>query len=219
MFEGPDGSGKSTQYARTLQFLNEFGFKKGKDIVEVREPGGTRIGEQVRRILLDPDNADLTPRAELLLFNASRAQLVKTVIEPAVNEGKIVVSDRSYIASIAYQIIGGGEPIDEGEKVILFAIHNFMPDHVYLLDVMPEIGLLRRGVGKDRIEQKSLEYHHSLRNGYLLYARANTDLIKVIDGTPPVEDVWLQVKSDFENRVLKEWLNRSGRKLKRRKKK
>jgi dTMP kinase len=218
VFEGPDGSGKTTQSFNLLRYLEELGLKKGDDFVTFREPGGTNVGEGIRSMLLDPAHIDMADRTEIGLYNASRSQTVKQIVMPAINDGKLVVADRSYISSIAYQAVGLGLPIDQIEQVILFAIYNFTPDSVYLFDVLPEVGIGRTGLSKDRIEQRDLNYHHRVRNGYLLYAQVHKDMFAVFDTTQSVEDVWEQVKQDFDNRVLKEWFKRSGRKPKRRKK-
>lgn len=217
--EGPDGSGKSTQTRNILNHLHELGFGLEKDFICVREPGGTNIGEMVRSMLLDPANIDMADRTESLLYNASRSQTTKQIVMPAVDAGKLVIADRSYISTIAYQAVGLGMPIDQVEQVIMFAIYNFTPDSVYLFDVLPEVGLGRTGSSKDRIEQRDLSYHHRVRNGYLLYSQVHKDMFNVFDTTQSEEEeVWEQVKLDFDERVLKEWFKRSGRKLKRRKK-
>jgi len=212
VFEGPDGSGKTTQSQNTLKYLEELGMKKDEDFIYLREPGGTKIGEKVRQILLDPENEDLADRTESLLYNASRSQTTKQIVMPAVDAGKLVVADKSYISTIAYQAVALGMPIDQIEQVIMFAIYNFTPDSVYLFDIPVEVGLSRCGQGgKDRIEQRDTSYHERVRNGYLLYARANKDIFRIFDSTPSVEEVWEQVKHDLDNRVLEEWFERSGR--------
>ncbi|MBD3259163.1 dTMP kinase [Candidatus Woesearchaeota archaeon] len=211
VFEGPDGSGKTTQSKNTLEYLKELGLKEKEDFIYLREPGGTKIGEQVRMALLDPENADMDVRTESLLYNASRSQSTKQIVMPAVDAGKLVVADRSYISTIAYQAVGLGMPIDQVEQTIMFAIYNFTPDSVYLFDLLPEVGLQRTGKDKDRIEQRDTVYHHRVRNGYLLYARANKDMFRIFDSTPSIEEVWEQVKLDLDNRILEEWFERSGR--------
>jgi dTMP kinase len=218
VLEGIDGCGKTTQSHKILQYLDIMGLKEKEDFIYLREPGGTNIGEQVRSILLDPANEDMGEITESLLYNASRSQTTKQIVMPAINEGKLIVADRSYISTIAYQAVALGMPVDQVEQVIMFAIYNFTPDSAYLFDLLPEIGAQRRVVAADRIEQRDFEYHHRVRNGYLLYARANPDMFTVIDATPSADEVWQQVKLDLDNRILKEWFKRSGRKPKRRKK-
>ena len=144
-FEGPDGAGKSTQ----IEYLKEYLEDRGLEYLFTREPGGTRISEKIRDMLLDKENCDLTARTEALLYAASRAQLVEDVIQPALNEGKIVVSDRYIDSSIAYQGFGRdlGEKVTEINK---FAVNDLEPDLTFLLMISPDDV-------KARLDQQNLD--------------------------------------------------------------
>ncbi len=174
-FEGIEGSGKSVQCRLLAAALR----KAGVPVVLLREPGSTVIGEKIRRILLDRKNGDLRPGAELLLYLASRAQLVEETILPALKAGKTVIGDRFQDASRAYQGWGTGVDrifIEAGGR---FAVRGREPDLTILLDLDVKTGLRRSG-RTDRIEKKSFVFHRRVRQGYLALARAHPDRIKTI---------------------------------------
>ena len=172
-FEGPEGSGKSTHSKLLSEYLRE----KGYAVVYTREPGGTSIGERIRDILLDPHNEEMDGICEMFLYMASRAQLVGEVISPALKEGKVVICDRFWDATIAYQ--GYGQGIDiEVIKDMSRIITDLTPDITILLDLPPEEGLKK--VGRDRLESKPLCYHQRVREGYLHLAHRYPQRIKVV---------------------------------------
>lgn len=200
--EGPDGGGKSLQAARLVERLRQ----RGVPVVFTREPGGTPVGEEVRRLILDPGN-DLADQTEVLLYAASRAENVEQVIRPALAEGKVVVGERFVDSSLAYQgyALGGG--VEAVRQVNAFATGGLTPDLTLLLDVTPEVGLTRvgkRGEGEtgDRIEQRKLDYHRRVREFYLRLAKEEPGRIRVIptDGRTPEEveaDLWAAVAERF----------------------
>lgn len=184
-FEGVDGSGKTTQAALLADRLRQRGF----EVVIAVEPGGTAIGEQIRAILLDRRNSELTPEAELLLYFASRAQNVAEVIRPALARGAVVISDRYTDSTIAYQ--GYGRAL--GEQVVRqlhrIACGDLWPDLTVLLDVEPEIGLERareRGA-LNRMDEQAREFHHRVRRGYLELAAREPARFRVIDARGAVD--------------------------------
>ena len=172
-FEGGEGSGKSTQIKSAIEFLKEKGFS----VVFTREPGGTEIGEEIRKILLGRRYKKMDDYCELFLFVASRAQLIKEVIKPELAKGKIVISDRFLDATICYQGYGSGLNIDFIKEINGFI--KLKPDLTILLDVDVSEGL-RRAKEKDRIEQKSFAYHQRVRAGYLKLAVQEPERIKVV---------------------------------------
>lgn len=177
-FEGSEGSGKSTQARLLCRYLKA----RGKPFLHIREPGGTNISEQIRKILLSAKNKKMNAVCETLLYMAARAQLVEEIIIPALRQGKIVVCDRFLDSTIVYQGYGGGIDIRLIKKIGIFAAKNLKPDVTFLLDIPVRKGLARTGRHKDRIEQKSFSYHRRVRNGYLLIARREPQRIKLIKG-------------------------------------
>lgn len=185
-FEGGEGSGKSTQLARFVDRLKAAEL----DVLLLREPGGTRVGEVVRAALLDPAHVEMDPWAELLLYEASRAQLVAEHIRPALAEGVVVVCDRFYDSSTAYQGYGRGLPLNEVQELNRIATGGLVPDLSIVLDLDPAAGLERatRG-GADRLEAEAIDFHTRLREGYLAIAAAEPERCVVIDALGTVEDV------------------------------
>src|SRR5579863_7924905 len=180
-FEGPDGSGKSTQARMLAERLRG----EGRAVLESVEPGGTPIGQQIRRILLDPANKELTATAELLLMFAARAQNVEQWILPALSEGKIVISDRFTDSSLAYQGAGRGL----GENTVLdldrIACRGLIPDLTICIDIDTESGLARamaRGGKETRLEEQAIEFHHKVREAYHELARKEPRRFRLIDG-------------------------------------
>lgn len=166
VFDGPDGSGKSTQFRRFADIARATGL----EVVEVREPGGTAIGEKVRAILLDPANAEMTTRSEMLLYMASRAQLYEQRIAPAIAAGALVLADRFVSSTLAYQGTAGG--IDEEEILAVgkVATGNHWPDLTVVFDVDTDVAMKRLSPLLDRMEQKGMDFHARVRSGYLAQA-------------------------------------------------
>ena len=198
--EGVEGSGKTTHCEKICAYLE----KKGFEVVHVHEPGGTRIGEQVRDILLSSGNEEMIDRTELFLFMASRAQLVEEVIRPAVHAGKIVVCDRYIDSTIAYQ--GYGRGVDETliRSLNRFTIGNVEPALTIILDVDTPVGLRRAkkrlGGGKpDRIEKGKLGFHQRVRQGYLALARTEHGRVRVVDADRDIRKTERAIKRHIDN--------------------
>jgi dTMP kinase len=191
VFEGPEGAGKSTQ----IELLRARLAARGDQVVLARDPGSTAIGERIRAILLDPACSDMGMRAEMLLYMAARAQMMSQIILPALNEGKIVLCDRFVSSTLAYQ--GGGEGLAEQEirNTADVAIQGRWPDLVVLLDMPPHKSMARVKRGKDRIEQRPIEYHQRVRANYLKQAADEPDRFRVIDADRAVEAVAQEVWS------------------------
>jgi dTMP kinase len=178
-FEGPEGAGKSTQVRRLEAWLRE----QGRDPLVTREPGGTALAEAVRRILLESD--DVEPRTELLLMLAARSALVASVIGPALEAGRIVVTDRFHLSTLAYQGYGRALPFEEVARMNAFATGGLEPDLTILLDVDPETGAARHaaaGSGKDRIERAGESFHRRVAEAYRLLA-AESERVEWVDGS------------------------------------
>jgi dTMP kinase len=178
--EGVDGSGKSTQARLLVEAL-------GPETVAIREPGGTEAAERIRELLADP-TLPLDPLAELLLFLAARAQLIQDTIAPALAAGQIVVSDRYSDSTLAYQAYAGGLPVEEVEAAINSATGGLWPDLTLLLDVPPEVGLARQAT-RNRMENKGLEFHTRVREGFLAQWQRYPERIHRIDAARPLEQV------------------------------
>src|SRR4051794_21791067 len=161
--DGPDGGGKTTQAAALADWLRE----RGLEVVTCRDPGGTPLGDRLRGILLDRGTVGLALRAEMLLYMASRAQLVEEVIRPALAAGRAVVSDRYLLANVVYQGYAGGLPVDEVARVGLSATGGLVPDLTLILDVPPDVARSRVGAARDRIEDRPAAYHDKVREGFL----------------------------------------------------
>ena len=170
VFEGPDGGGKSTQAARTVDWLRGQGF----DVVACRDPGGTHLGERLRSVILSDESVHPTMRAEMLLYMASRAQLVDEVVRPALAAGRIVVSDRFVLSNLVYQGVAGGLSVDEVAAVGSVATGGLSPDLTLLLDVPPEVARNRTGPARDRIEKRPAEYQERVRAGFLAAAERSS---------------------------------------------
>ncbi|MBU1853191.1 MAG: dTMP kinase [Candidatus Omnitrophica bacterium] len=183
-FEGPEGSGKSTHSKLLYDYLR----KKRFEVVHTREPGGTVIGEKIRKVLLDPKNKDMDVVCEMLLYMSARIQIVKRVILPALKKGKIVICDRFTDATLAYQGYAGGIDLKIIEDVANLVTRGIAPDITFLLDIDTKLGLLRSGRDKDRMERKSLMYHNKVRKGYLSIAKREPDRVKIISAVGDISE-------------------------------
>ncbi len=193
-FEGPDGAGKSTQ----IQYLKEYLDQRGLESVFTREPGGTRISEQIRDMLLDKENSDMSARTEALLYAASRAQLVENVIDPALKQGKIVVSDRFIDSSIAYQGFGR----DLGIKVLevnKFAVNGLEPDLTFLMMISPDDVRDRLDQNNlDRLESEDMEFKKKVLEGFDSVAEEFRFRVRVIDATLSKEEIRDKIIKEVE---------------------
>jgi dTMP kinase len=191
-FEGGEGSGKSTHIERLVTRLRQEGCR----VLIVREPGGTEVGEQIRNILqYSKQSAAMVPETELLLFCASRAQLVREVIQPALNDGRIVICDRFFDSTTVYQGVGRKINPHAVAAINNFAVGANLPDLTLVIDLDPRIGL-ERARGRelfDRMESQSLEFYERVRQGYLDLAKREARRVKVIDGSEAIEVVEKQI--------------------------
>ncbi len=186
VFEGPDGSGKTTQFRRFLDLCRSA----GPAVCEVREPGGTEIGERVRAILLDRAHSEMSLRCEMLLYMASRAQLVEQRIRPALARGELVLADRFVASTLAYQGTAGGLPIAEILAVAAVATGHLQPDLNVIFDVDELTAAHRLNPLLDRMEAKGEEFHRRVRAGYLEQVRSDRRRHLLIDASRPPEGVW-----------------------------
>ena len=193
VFEGGEGSGKSTQARHLYRRLHRQSYPS----LLTREPGGTMLGERVRRIL--KRGVSIEPRAWLFLFSAARTQLLEEVVRPALARGEVVVCDRYVSSTIAYQGYGHGLNLEMVSMVTEAATQGLRPDVVVLLDAAPDVGLKRRAErGRDRFEAESVEFHERVREGYLEQAKGESERWLVVDATLPrervAEVIWRRVE-------------------------
>ena len=198
-FEGVEGAGKGTQIRLAEEYIRSLGL----DVMITREPGGTELGERIREVLLDPRTGKLDARAEALLFAASRAQTVMSVIRPALADGKIVICDRYVDSSLAYQ--GWARGLGEQDVLTLnvWATQGLFPDLVILLHIEPELGLLRSTEAPDRMELEGQDFHAKVSDAYLKIAEEHPERFIVVDADKPPADVFEGVK-DALHKVLKD---------------
>lgn len=186
-FEGIEGCGKSTQVGRLVARVRA----SGREVLSIREPGGTSLGDRVRAILLDKAEVGMSPTAEMLLFAASRAQIVREVIRPALDRGAVVVCDRFLHSSLAYQGHARGLGRDRVLAVNQHATEGLLPDRVVLLDVPPEHSL-RRALARsaaDRFEQEDIGFHRAVHEGFAREVAAAPERFSVVDGTASIDGV------------------------------
>jgi len=196
-FEGPEGCGKTTQ----SRLLHDH-LRRNYECVYTREPGGTRLGEEIRRILLNSKDIEISDLAELFLFEACRAQIVEEVILPNLEKGKIVICDRFSDATFAYQGYGGKIPLAAIRHLDRIATKSLKPDLTILLDLETLIGLKRaKKKGVDRMEKKNAAYHRRVRMGYLKLAKQEPKRIRVIKVTDTVEKTQNVVRQEVERAV------------------
>ncbi len=191
-FEGPDGSGKTTQIDLVAEHLRGLGY----ELFFTREPGGTAIGDQIRQVLHDPKNTEMSARAEVLLYSASRAQLVEQIILPHLSQGKVVLCDRYADSTFAYQGYGRQLDFDILRLITRFATRDLKPNLTIYLDLAVEEGLRRKaeantaGQGEwNRMDQLELAFHQRVRHGYLEMARTEPERWLVVDATASVAEI------------------------------
>ncbi len=185
-FEGIEGAGKSTQVKALAGYLRS----KGYDVVETVEPGGTKIGYKIRELLLDPQN-HMDPLAELLLYYSSRAQHVKEIIAPAINEGRIVITDRYTDSTVAYQGYARGIDLELINRLNDIVVPEMKPSLTIMLDLDVEEGLRRNRAAhkEDRFELEAVEFHKRVRHGFHEIAKADPERIKIVDASVSSEEV------------------------------
>ena len=202
-FEGPDGSGKTAQ----LDILAGEFIQAGYPILRTREPGGTPIGDQIRATLLDLKNTAMIDRAEALLYQAARAQLVDEIIQPHLAKGGVVISDRYADSTLAYQGYGHQNTVPSLEGIINYATGGLVPDLTILLDLAPEVGLQRRmdAGGFNRLDSYDIDFHHRVRTGYLELVQADPLRWVVVNADRPFGEVQAELRT-----VLQKYLNNWG---------
>lgn len=187
VFEGPDGSGKTTILKKVNEKLTDEGYK----LTLVREPGGTDISEKIREIIIDNDNINMAAKTESLLFAASRAQLVEEKLRPALANGEIILCDRFVLSSLLYQGVGRGLGIDEVKAINDFAIGNVKPDLTIFFNIDYKTALVRKraNFSADRLENEDFDFHKIIFDAYLDIADRYKDDIKQVDATRSIEEV------------------------------
>lgn len=198
--EGPDGSGKTTQINLLKEYLEEAGY----ECLITREPGGTVIGEEVRQLILNPEHKEMSPVTEMLLYAASRAQLVHEVIGPALEEGKIVISDRFVDSSIVYQGIARKLGISTVSAVNAPGIGIYRPDGIFFIDLSEEEGLRRKKEQKnlDRMEQEGIDFHHMVSEGYRKVLSGRPEVMK-IDGGRSIDTIQKKIRNHVDELLKK----------------
>lgn len=199
-FEGPDGSGKTTQ----VKWLADYLSRRGCDVLAVREPGGTPIGEQVRDVLHSLANREMQPRTEILLYCASRAQLVGQVIRPRLQSGGIVLCDRYADSTLAYQGYGRGLDLPTLRTILDFCTSGLKPDITFYLDIDAERGLNRRKVGGgewNRMDDLAVEFHRRVRAGYLEMVAHEPARWQVVDAARPEETIAKEIREIVDKRL------------------
>jgi dTMP kinase len=194
--EGPEGSGKTSHVPYLVEFLRE----KGYIVFPTREPGGTSIGEQIREVIHDLKNAEMHPRTETLLYQAARAQIVEQVIKPRLALGEIVLSDRYFDSTIAYQGYGHGQDLEQVRQLVRYATGGLTPDLTILLDLEVEIGLQRKKKADEwnRLDAYTLDFHKRVRAGYLEMVQREPERWKVVDASRG----WDVVQEELRKTIL-----------------
>lgn len=201
-FEGLDGSGKSTQALKLKEALS----RKGYSVVLTREPGGTPLAEEIRRVILTPTTEPLVPMAEILLYAASRAQHVESLIKPALAEGKIVISDRFIDSSIAYQGYGLGWDVEVVKAVNRMAVNGLMPDLTFFIDVSVEKALERikgrqHRAEADRIESREMLFHRKVREGFIQLSKSDSRFVRVESEEHSIESIHRDIMEILQRKL------------------
>ncbi len=206
-FEGIEGTGKSTQIKRLVDWLTS---ERGRTVTVTREPGGSRLGAELRRILLSMESRDLTGTSELFLYLADRAQHVATVVRPALSDGKVVVCDRFADSTVVYQGYGRGLDPRLLHKLNDVAVEGTWPDLTILMDIEPALGLNRaltrnvrenKAQAEGRFEAEDLEFHTRVREGYLTWAALHPQRFAVVDAAPGPDEVFTAVRAAVEAKL------------------
>lgn len=193
--EGPDGGGKTTQASRLVERLRSL----GREVVPCRDPGGTALGDRLRSILLDRSNIPISMRSEMLLYMASRAQLVEEIIRPALDAGKVVVTDRYLLSNVVYQGYAGGLDVADLWQIGKVATGGLMPDLTLILDVPREVARERGvGAGRDRIEDRPDSYRQAVRDGFLAAAPQLHNRCVIIDAGHEPDVVAARIMEEVE---------------------
>ena len=200
VMEGPDGSGKTTQINLLKEYLEEAGY----ECLITREPGGTVIGEEIRQLILNPEHKEMSPVTEMLLYAASRAQLVHEVIGPALEEGKIVISDRFVDSSIVYQGIARKLGISTVSSRFLSPSGIYRPDGIFFIDLSEAEGLRRKKEQKnlDRMEQEGIDFHHMVSEGYRKVLSGRPEVMK-IDGGRSIDTIQKKIRNHVDELLKK----------------
>ena len=200
VMEGPDGSGKTTQINLLKEYLEEAGY----ECLITREPGGTVIGEEIRQLILNPEHKEMSPVTEMLLYAASRAQLVHEVIGPALEEGKIVISDRFVDSSIVYQGIARKLGISTVSAVNAPGIGIYRPDGIFFIDLSEAEGLRRKKEQKNlsRMEQEGIDFHHMVSEGYRKVLSGRPEVMK-IDGGRSIDTIQKKIRNHVDELLKK----------------
>ena len=200
VMEGPDGSGKTTQINLLKEYLEEAGY----ECLITREPGGTVIGEEIRQLILNPEHKEMSPVTEMLLYAASRAQLVHEVIGPALEEGKIVISDRFVDSSIVYQGIARKLGISTVSAVNAPGIGIYRPDGIFFIDLSEAEGLRRKKEQKnlDRMEQEGIDFHHMVSEGYRKVLSGRPEVMN-IDGGRSIDTIQKKIRNHVDELLKK----------------
>ena len=200
VMEGPDGSGKTTQINLLKEYLEDAGY----ECLITREPGGTVIGEEIRQLILNPEHKEMSPVTEMLLYAASRAQLVHEVIGPALEEGKIVISDRFVDSSIVYQGIARKLGISTVSAVNAPGIGIYRPDGIFFIDLSEAEGLRRKKEQKnlDRMEQEGIDFHHMVSEGYRKVLSGRPEVMK-IDGGRSIDTIQKKIRNHVDELLKK----------------
>lgn len=199
--EGPEGSGKTSHIPSLVEYLRE----KGYTVFPTREPGGTSIGEQIREVIHDLKNVEMHPRTETLLYQAARAQIVEQVIKPRLADGEVVISDRYYDSTIAYQGYGHQQDLEQVRTLVKYATGGLVPDLTVLLDVDVEEGLRRKKKDNEwnRLDAYTVEFHQRVHAGYVQMVRAEPQRWVVVDAGQKWDDVQEELRIDILGRLQK----------------
>ena len=199
--EGPEGSGKTSH----LPYLSEYLREKGYTVFPTREPGGTSISEQIRDILHDLKNAEMHPRTETLLYQAARAQIVEQVIKPRLADGEIVISDRYYDSTIAYQGYGHQQDLEQVRALVHYATGGLVPDLTILLDLDVETGLRRKkqnGLEWNRMDAHEVAFYERVRAGYMEMVKQEPNRWVVVDSEQQWDDVQEELRKVISEKLI-----------------